>query len=135
MLAQKVPKPCGRLRQPALGAMVALLTLSVVLPCAYEYAFMERTAKSVWEMTPAERLEEIIIVDDASDPPLERFAAADTYKVRFLRHDEPRGLIGAKKTGADAARGGIVVFFDCHVKPARGRRRNSRMRTVSTQYR
>ncbi|KAH8046301.1 N-acetylgalactosaminyltransferase 7 [Aureococcus anophagefferens] len=94
--------------------MVALLTLSVVLPCAYEYAFMERTAKSVWEMTPAERLEEIIIVDDASDPPLERFAAADTYKVRFFRHDEPRGLIGAKKTGANAARGGIVVFFDCH---------------------
>ncbi|KAH8072364.1 N-acetylgalactosaminyltransferase 7 [Aureococcus anophagefferens] len=94
--------------------MVALLTLSVVLPCAYEYAFMERTAKSVWEMTPAERLEEIIIVDDASDPPLEHFAAAATYKVRFFTHDEPRGLIGAKKTGADAARGGIVVFFDCH---------------------
>ncbi|KAH8045564.1 N-acetylgalactosaminyltransferase 7 [Aureococcus anophagefferens] len=73
--------------------MVALLTLSVVLPCAYEYAFMERTAKSVWEMTPAERLEEIIIVDDASDPPLEHFAAAATYKapdywVPFVSHVE-----------------------------------------------
>ncbi|KAH8046828.1 N-acetylgalactosaminyltransferase 7 [Aureococcus anophagefferens] len=83
--------------------MVALLTLSVVLPCAYEYAFMERTAKSVWEMTPAERLEEIIIVDDASDPPLERFAAADTYKVRFFRHDEPRGSSGRRRRRDAAA--------------------------------
>ena len=35
--------------------MAGLLTLSVVLPCAFEYAFMERTARSVWEATPAER--------------------------------------------------------------------------------
>ena len=60
----------GRLRQPDLGDMVALLTLSVVLPCAYEYAFMERTAKSVWEMTPAERLEE-------STPAAEETAVVD----------------------------------------------------------
>lgn len=40
-----------------------------MLPCAFEYAYMEPTARSVWEVTPPERLEEIIVVDDASDPP------------------------------------------------------------------
>ena len=38
--------------------------------------------------------------------------------MRFIVHERPLGLIGAKRTGADAARGGIIVFFDCHVKPA-----------------
>lgn len=97
--------------------MAGLLTLSVVLPCAFEYAFMERTARSVWEATPAERLKEIVIVDDASDPPLEHFAAAELYKVRFIVHPKPLGLIGAKRTGGDAAVGDVIVFFDCHVKP------------------
>lgn len=49
---------------------------------------------------------------------LEHFEKAAEYKVRFIVHERPLGLIGAKRTGADAARGGIIVFFDCHVKPA-----------------
>ncbi len=42
--------------------------------------------------TQADRLQEIIVVDDASDPPLERFAKADEYKVRFIVHDAAVGL-------------------------------------------
>ena len=49
---------------------------------------------------------------------LEHFERAAEYKVRFIVHERPLGLIGAKRTGADAAWGGIIVFFDCHVKPA-----------------
>ena len=37
-----------------------------------------------------------------------------------MRHEATLGLIGAKKTGGDAATGDIIVFFDCHVKPAAG---------------
>ena len=51
--------------------------------------------------TQADRLQEIIVVDDASDPPLERFAKADEYKVRFIVHDAAVGLIGAKLTGGN----------------------------------
>ena len=79
---------------------------------------MERTCQSIYEATPAERLREIIVVDDASEPPLERFDKADEYKVRFIVHQEAVGLIGAKLTGGNAAVGDIIVFFDCHVKPA-----------------
>ena len=35
-----------------------------------------------------------------------------------MRHEEAKGLIGAKRTGGNAAVGDIIVFFDCHVKPA-----------------
>merc|ERR1719203_1754768 len=42
------------------------------------------------------------------------------YKVKVLRHEQTVGLIGAKKTGGDAATGDIVVFFDCHVAPQPG---------------
>lgn len=39
--------------------------------------------------------------------------------MKYIRLDEPHGLIGAKQAGAEAATGDIIVFFDCHVKPAK----------------
>ena len=93
-------------------------TLSVVLPCAFEYELMEKTVESVFKATPADVLHEIIVVDDGSSPPLATsFKRSREWKVKMLRHETPRGLIGAKKTGGDAATGDIIVFFDCHVKP------------------
>ena len=70
--------------------------------------------------TPAEILKEIVIVDDASAPQLEQSwseAAAAEFGVKYVRLNEPAGLIGAKQAGAEAATGDIIVFFDCHVKP------------------
>ena len=61
-----------------------------------------------------------MIVDDASAPPLEQSwseAAAAEFGVKYVRLNEPAGLIGAKQAGAEAATGDIIVFFDCHVKP------------------
>ena len=97
------------------------LTISVVLPCGFEHDYFVRTAESVFYETPAEILKEIVLVDDASDPPLEdswseKDAAA--FGVKYVRLDSPAGLIGAKQAGAEAATGDIIVFFDCHVKPA-----------------
>lgn len=37
------------------------------------------------------------------------------FKVLIKRHEQTVGLIGAKKTGGDAATGDVIVFFDCHV--------------------
>lgn len=96
------------------------MTVSVVLPCGFEHEFFERTAKSVFQETPEGILKEIVIVDDASDPPLKQSwseADAAKYNVKYVRLDSPAGLIGAKQAGAEAATGDIIVFFDCHVKP------------------
>lgn len=99
------------------------LNISVVLPCGSEHAFFGRTVKSVFAATPPEILHEIIVIDDYSDPPLEPLFEEDPkdYKLKFLRSSEHQlGLIDAKHQGAQAASGDIVVFFDCHVKPALG---------------
>ena len=97
-----------------------ILTISVVLPCGFEHDYFIRTAESVFYETPAEVLKEIVIVDDASKPPLKDSWAeevASKFGVKYVRLNEPAGLIGAKQAGAEAATGDIIVFFDCHVKP------------------
>jgi polypeptide N-acetylgalactosaminyltransferase len=84
--------------------------------------FFERTILSVYAATPPEVLHEIIVVDDNSSPPLEslfHFDPAD-YKLKFVRSNVTLGLIDAKHQGAEASSGDIIVFFDCHVKPALG---------------
>ena len=95
------------------------LTLSVVLPCAFEHGLMIQTIKSVYEATPPDVLHEIVVVDDGSAPALKGTfpTATRDYKVKWLRHEHTRGLIQAKSTGGDAATGDVIVFFDCHVKP------------------
>ena len=97
-------------------------TISVVLPCGSENEFFERTIRSVHAATPPEVLKEIVVVDDNSDPPLEPTFTLDPsdFKVNFVRSNVSLGLIDAKHQGAEAASGDIIVFFDCHVKPALG---------------
>lgn len=98
------------------------LTISVVLPCGFEHDYFIRTAESIFYETPTEILKEIVIVDDASEPPLkDLWSDEDAAKlgVKYVRVDSALGLIGAKQVGAQAATGDIIVFFDCHVKPAK----------------
>mmetsp|Transcript_87453 Transcript_87453/g.245491 ORF Transcript_87453/g.245491 Transcript_87453/m.245491 type:complete len:612 (-) Transcript_87453:53-1888(-) len=113
-------------------------TFSVVLPCAGEAAYALNTVRAVHETTPAEALAEIIVVDDGSTPPLsESHLTEDVqkkYGVRVIRHETTVGLIGAKKDGGDAAKGDIVVFFDCHVAPQPGWH-SSFLRLASENYR
>ncbi|CAE8701281.1 unnamed protein product, partial [Polarella glacialis] len=117
---------------PLLQASDHIETLSVVLPCAFEGAFAQKTIDSVWRHTKPHRLKEIIVVDDGSIPPLSLtlpqplrllrggFEPGPGLPVRLIRHNKTRGLIAAKKTGGDAAEGDVIVFFDCHVKPRDG---------------
>ena len=97
-------------------------TLSIVLPCGSENDFFERTIRSIHAATPPEILKDIIVIDDNSVPPLEPMFSLDQdeYKVSFIRSNVSLGLIDAKHQGALAATGDIIVFFDCHVKPALG---------------
>lgn len=96
-------------------------SISVVLPCAEEREYALKTVKSVFESTPSHVLKEIVVVDDGSEPPLSTThltpEVQKRYNTRIMRHKQTVGLIGAKKTGGDAALGDIIVFFDCHVAP------------------
>ena len=95
-------------------------TMSVVLPCLNEpYAF--KTVMSFCNRTPATVLEEIIVVDDASTPPLaNKLEGVPPHcKMKVLRHNESLGLMIAKQTGGDAASGAYIGFYDCHVAPAK----------------
>jgi len=99
-------------------------SLSVVLPCAGEGEFALKTVKSVYESVPEEILQEIVVVDDGSQPPLAESYLDESvrtkYRVILVRHDETQGLINAKKDGGNTATGDVIVFFDCHVAPQKG---------------
>ena len=98
-------------------------TMSVILPCANEAIFAVNTARSIGKLTPKNVLEEIIVVDDGSTPPLEQYFkehgqdVLEKYPIRFIRHETFTGLINAKKQGGDRARGDVLTFLDCHVLP------------------
>lgn len=96
--------------------------ISVVLPCASEGEYTRKTVLSFCERTPADVLQEIIVVDDGSDPPLEGElkGVEARCRMRLLRHKDTMGLMIAKQTGGDAALGEFIGFFDCHVAPNRG---------------
>lgn len=96
--------------------------ISVVLPCASEGVFTLKTVMSFCDRTPADVLQEIIVVDDGSQPPLDSMLK-DVDKrcgLRLLRHKTTMGLMIAKQTGGDAALGKFIGFFDCHVAPNKG---------------
>lgn len=113
-------------------------TISVVLPCAEERDLAFKTVRSFFEMTPPEVLHEIVVVDDGSNPPLAathlKQDIQKKYKVKICRHEDTVGLIGAKKTGGDAASGDIVAFFDCHVAPQKDWHKDF-LRLIGQNYR
>eukprot|EP00929_Paragymnodinium_shiwhaense_P050334 TRINITY_DN25345_c0_g1_i1.p1 TRINITY_DN25345_c0_g1~~TRINITY_DN25345_c0_g1_i1.p1 ORF type:complete len:412 (-),score=45.91 TRINITY_DN25345_c0_g1_i1:539-1720(-) len=95
-------------------------TISVVLPCLNETTNMINTVRSFCERTPSDVLQEILVVDDGSSPPLSEILDREIdekCRTRVLRHSSPQGLMVAKQTGGDAAAGKYIGFFDCHVAP------------------
>eukprot|EP01068_Selenidium_serpulae_P017142 Selendium_serpulae@DN6354_c0_g1_i3.p1 len=100
-----------------------LKTISVILAAFNEHKYIQRTLESIVNATHPSVLKEIIIVDDASEPPM--ITAYDTAQfppplVKVMRHDKREGLIRSKKEGGDAALGAIIVFLDAHVRPDPG---------------
>jgi len=99
-------------------------TVSVVLPCAEERELALKTAAKFCERTPEHALQEVVVVDDGSSPPLKELfqkSFAEYYSkdcnIVHQRHSETLGLMIAKQTGGKAAKGDVVAFFDCHVSP------------------
>jgi glycosyltransferase involved in cell wall biosynthesis len=90
------------------------MRLSVVIPVWNDPAGLARLLPQILGLGIAD---EIIVADDASDPPAAPAAIglpalAGDRRIRWLRSDAQRGAGHARNTGLAAATGSHVIFFD-----------------------
>lgn len=84
--------------------------------------FLFLAIHSIYNRTPHELLQEIILVNDASTKeelyePLQKYV--DEHfggLVKIANLPEREGLIVARMEGARRAKGEVLVFFDCHIE-------------------
>eukprot|EP00386_Alphamonas_edax_P007468 GDKI01024873.1.p1 GENE.GDKI01024873.1~~GDKI01024873.1.p1 ORF type:complete len:529 (-),score=93.60 GDKI01024873.1:25-1611(-) len=94
-------------------------SVSVVVVAHNEHKYLQKTLDSIIDATPKSLLQEIVVVDDASEPPLKTLVEKYT-QVKLVVNAKREGLIRSKITGADASQGDLLVFLDAHVKPEPG---------------
>ncbi|VDM31335.1 unnamed protein product [Hydatigera taeniaeformis] len=102
------------------------LNTSVIIVFHNEaWSTLLRTIHSVLNRSPPKLLQEVILVDDASDrdylgASLETYVDALGEQVRLLRLRERSGLIRARLAGAREARGSTLTFLDAHCEVTLG---------------
>lgn len=84
-----------------------------------------RTVHSIINRSPRELLNEILLVDDASEreelgKKLEEYIARLPVSTRVIRSEERTGLIRARLKGAKQARGKVITFLDAHCECTEG---------------
>ncbi|KAK5641600.1 hypothetical protein RI129_010147 [Pyrocoelia pectoralis] len=84
-----------------------------------------RTVWSVINRSPREILEEIILVDDASErdflkKPLDDYVRTLPVRTRIIRNSQRVGLVQARLQGARVAKGAVLVFLDAHCECTTG---------------
>jgi glycosyltransferase involved in cell wall biosynthesis len=94
------PAPCSR--------------VSICIPAYRAERFLGETLQSIRAQTFSDW--ELIVVEDGSRDATERlvqeFAAGGSQPVRFLRHEENRGLTVTRNTGITAARAEWIAILD-----------------------
>ncbi|PHJ22155.1 polypeptide n-acetylgalactosaminyltransferase 12, partial [Cystoisospora suis] len=63
---------------------------SIIIPVRNEEAYLPKTMRYLFDITPPERIREVIVVDDFSDTPIEQILRADLpsymlHKTKFIR--------------------------------------------------
>ncbi|KAG9509522.1 Polypeptide N-acetylgalactosaminyltransferase 5, partial [Fragariocoptes setiger] len=84
-----------------------------------------RTVHSIIRTSPRELIDEIILVDDASDrdylgTKLEEYTSNLELPVHVLRTGNRSGLIRARLLGAKQAKGRVITFLDAHCECTQG---------------
>uniref|UniRef100_A0A8C5WEB2 Polypeptide N-acetylgalactosaminyltransferase n=1 Tax=Leptobrachium leishanense TaxID=445787 RepID=A0A8C5WEB2_9ANUR len=100
----------------------AELPAASIVICFYNEAFsaLMRTVHSVLDRTPANLLQEIVLVDDDSEldelkKELEDYVTENLpNKVKLVRNKRREGLIRGRMVGASHATGDVLVFLDSH---------------------
>jgi len=124
------PSRCKSIAYPC-----TLPTASVIISFHNEHMVtLVRSLHSVLNHAPAELLQEIIVVDDASALDKVRYTVRDFErlqgeledyckalpKVKLVRLKRRRGTMGARMQGAWRATGDVLVFLDSHIEATPG---------------
>lgn len=98
---------------PPLGTWQPRLPVSVVIPAKDCQPELDRTLAALCEQTYPADLLEVIVVDDASEPPLALpDAAPGTTRIVRLPAAEGHGSGRARHAGAEQASGDVLLFLD-----------------------
>ncbi|XP_053214600.1 polypeptide N-acetylgalactosaminyltransferase 1-like [Panonychus citri] len=112
---------CKKKRYPS-----ELPTTSIVIVFHNEaWSTLLRTVHSIIRTSPRTLLEEIILVDDASESDhlgkkLEDYVATLNVPVHVLRTGNRSGLIRARLLGASHVKGQVITFLDAHCECSKG---------------
>ncbi|XP_076461431.1 polypeptide N-acetylgalactosaminyltransferase 1-like isoform X1 [Babylonia areolata] len=104
----------------------SLPTTSIVIVFHNEaWSTLLRTVWSIINRSPRHLVEEVILVDDASDKEhlgrkLDEYVAKLPVKVRVERSEKRTGLIRARLRGAKVAKGQVLTFLDAHCECTEG---------------
>ncbi|KAH0500296.1 Polypeptide N-acetylgalactosaminyltransferase 1 [Microtus ochrogaster] len=103
-----------------------LPTTSVVIVFHNEaWSTLLRTVHSVINRSPRHMIEEIVLVDDASERdflkrPLESYVKKLKVPVHVIRMEQRSGLIRARLKGAAVSKGQVITFLDAHCECTAG---------------
>ena len=95
--------------------------ISVIIPAKNRLEFTREALRSVFDQPlPGSVVLEVIVVDNRSDPPLEKAISKEFPKARVIRNDRFDSPGGSRNAGLSVAKGAFVAFLDNDDKWRRG---------------
>jgi GT2 family glycosyltransferase len=98
------------------GAELPGYRFSLIIPCVSDAETLRQTLAGIGAQTYDPSGVQVIVVDDASEPPLKSivcdFASSSPVDVTYLRNPINRGRAATRNTGIEVSSGEILLFMD-----------------------